>query len=71
MSEIYDLQKIEELFSLYVITVFAVPENDVSAVNDEIEGRVDDYQEVIRGHDVGRPRRESCPLSVQQVEHFI
>ncbi len=47
------------------------PEHDVPAVDDEVDARVDDDEQVVDGDHVARPRGELLPPTVQQVEHLV
>ncbi len=48
-----------------------LPEYDVSAVNDKVERRVDDHEQVIRRNHVGCPSWKSRAFSIQQIEHLV
>ncbi len=47
------------------------PEDDVPAVDDEVERGVDDDEEVVGGDDVLGPGREVAPLAVEHVHHLV
>ena len=48
-----------------------VPEDDVFAVNDKVQGGVYHYEEVVENDGIAGPLRKHGPLTIQNISQFI